>query len=93
MPRGRARFVAASNRKKGPAGAEPVEESNRARLADELLHFRGFALRFMPGVIVAAMHALLAKPRALPDQIVDCALQVLDPISQITRARWSCHGL
>lgn len=80
------------NEKTGPADAGPVSSVGRARLADQLLRLRGFALRLVPGIVVVAVRALLTKTRALPDQIVDRALQLLDAVGEIGRTLFICHG-
>src|SRR5690348_3179796 len=64
-------------------------------LSHQLLHLRRLALLGVARIRVAAVDALLAEAGALPDQVVDGALQLGDPVFEVLNggagARW--HGL
>ena len=51
--------------------------------AHQLFDLGAFALWFVPGVVVAAVDALLTESGALPDQVVHGALQFLDAVGQV----------
>lgn len=61
--------------------------------ANQFLDLCSLALRFMPGVGVPAVNALLTKPGAAPDQVVHGALEFLDAIGEVgRRGRRISHG-
>jgi hypothetical protein len=51
--------------------------------AHQLFDFRRFAFRFVPGVIMPAVKALLPEAGATPNQVVHSALQLLDAIREV----------
>src|SRR5260221_642126 len=68
-----------------------VESALRRDSAHQLFDLRGLALFAVARIRVSAVHALLAEARALPDEVVDRALQFGDAILEILRGRAFCH--
>jgi hypothetical protein len=56
-------------------------------LAHQFFDFRCFAFRFVPGVIMPAVKALLPEASATPNQVVHSALQLLDAIREVDSRR------
>ena len=70
---------------KGPVARRGLSAKAGRRLAHHLLNFRGLALGLVPRIQMPAMHALLTKSGALPNQVIDRALELLYAIRELGR--------